>query len=299
MLEKLLGAILGSNKEQYGLIGFPVDHSKSPLIHNTFAQLRGDNLEYRLILVTPEELEKTINKLCVNGVRGLNVTVPYKSKVIPYLAKISKEAEKIGAVNTLKLTEAGYVGVNTDVLGLRKSLLEKGVSIKDKDCVVLGAGGASRAVIAALIMDGAKSITVINRTYENAVSLCEDMNASFETDILKALPLAGIGDLPVNLYCFQCTSLGLHSDNALITDKNFYDKLLFGYDIVPRLSTDFLNRCQASGVECENGLAMLLYQAVAAYEFWNETEISKEDIETVKQKLYEDCKDNTNENTDN
>lgn len=272
-------------KKSFGLIGNPVNHSKSPLIHHSFGELLGDKLEYKLYPLMEEEIEGFLKKAGRKGIKGINVTVPYKEKVIPYLCGVGEIAKKIGAVNTLKLTKKGYFGINTDVTGLLRTYKEENIEIRDKDTVILGSGGASKGVAASLFLAGARSITFINRTYEKARELAEVLNSSFETDVFKAVRLSDIETLPSNIYVFQSTSLGLKGEEALITEDSFYEKLSFAMEIVPMQSTDFLNRCEKANVKCLNGFYMLLNQAVDSYEFWQNKTIDKKTIETVKGKL--------------
>lgn len=287
-LEKI---VLGSYKRflkkkgKFGLIGNPVKHSKSPLIHNTFAGLRGDNLNYELFLLEKSELKGFLEKAYKDNVKGLNVTVPHKENVIPYLCGISDTAKKIGAVNTLKHTKNGYFGINTDVSGLERCFREENLEVLGRDCVLLGAGGAAKGAAAALFNAGAKTITIINRTYEKAVSLSKNLNEAFETDKFKYLSLDEIDSLPDGIFVIQTTSSGLKGEDALITADSFYKKLYAAIEIVPIKSTDFSKRCEKENVRCYDGFGMLLNQAVDAYEYWNNCVIDKEHIDIVREKL--------------
>ena len=218
---------------QFGLIGNPVNHSKSPLIHNTFASLRGDNLEYNLYPLEESELKSALKRFDKKGFKGLNVTIPYKEKVIPYLCGISETAAKIGAVNTLKLTDKGYYGTNTDIIGIKRTFRDKDISVKGKVGVVLGAGGAAKAAAYALYAEGAVKVIVINRTYEKALNLCESLNNAFETELFEALPLSGIPSLEPGFVCVQATSLGLKGEDALVADESFYGKMSSAMETVP------------------------------------------------------------------
>lgn len=269
----------------YGLIGNPVSHSKSPLIHNTFAALRGDNLCYNLYPLEENKVEGFLKKARKKGIKGFNVTVPYKEKVIPYLCAMSDTAKRIGAVNTLKLTKNGYFGMNTDVTGLRRTFKEQQMAVAKADCVILGAGGAAKGAAAALYMEGAKSVSILNRTYEKAIDLCDTLNKAFETDIFKAYPLSNFVELNDGLICIQASSLGLKGEQALILEEEFYNKLSVAMEIVPLDSTDFSERCKKAGVKCINGFEMLVNQAVDSYEFWNNCVLAPEDIEKVRGKV--------------
>lgn len=270
---------------QFGLIGNPVSHSKSPLIHNTFAELRGDNLEYNLYQLEEQELGNALKRFKKLNFKGLNVTIPYKEKVIPFLCGVSETAAKVGAVNTLKLTDKGYYGTNTDITGIKRTLRDKEIVVKGKEGVVLGAGGAAKAAAYALYAEGAVKVYVVNRTFEKAQALCDSLNTSFETDVFTALPLSGVPSLEPGFVCIQATSLGLKGEDALITDDSFYEKISAAMETVPMRTTDFCERCKEQGVKCSNGFSMLLYQAVEAYELWNSCVLTKEQIEIVRSKL--------------
>ena len=270
---------------QFGLIGNPVSHSKSPLIHNTFAELRGDNLEYNLYPLEEQELGNALKRFKKLNFKGINVTIPYKEKVIPYLCGVSETAAKVGAVNTLKLTGKGYYGTNTDITGIVRTLRDKEIVVKGHEGVVLGAGGAAKAAAYALYAEGASKVYVVNRTFEKAQSLCENLNTSFETEIFTALPLSGLAMLEPGFVCLQATSLGLKGEDALVTEDSFYEKMSAAMETVPMRTTDFIERCKEQGVKCPNGFSMLLYQAVEAYEIWNSCVLTKEQIDIVRSKL--------------
>lgn len=272
-------------KAQFGLIGNPVGHSKSPLIHNTFAELRGDNLEYNLYQLEESELKGALSKFRKLGVKGLNVTIPYKEKVIPFLCGVSETASKIGAVNTLKLTGKGYYGTNTDIIGIKRTFKVKDITVKGRQGVVLGAGGAAKAAAYALYAEGASKVLVINRTFEKAQSLCLSLNQAFETNVFEAYPLSGSPTIEQGSVCIQTTSLGLKGEEALITDDSFYERLSAAIETVPMKTTDFLDRCKAAGIKWSNGFSMLLYQAVEAYEIWNNCVLTAEQIDIVRRKL--------------
>jgi len=151
-----------------GLIGDPVAHTLSPVIHNTLAQTRGDDLVYVPLRVEAEQVGKAVEGAYALSLTGLNVTVPHKSAVIPYLVDIDPLAEKIGAVNTLVRQEGGFKGYNTDMPGLLRAMRSEGITVKEQSVLLLGAGGAARAVAFLCMSEGAKEILLYNRTVEKA-----------------------------------------------------------------------------------------------------------------------------------
>ena len=177
-----------------GLIGNPVGHSVSPVIHNNLASIYGQNLVYVPLEVPEGRLEDAIKGADAFRILGMNVTVPYKSDVIPFLNSIDPLAEKIGAVNTLVREESGYRGYNTDMPGLYRAMISDGVEVAGKDVILLGAGGVARAVALLLLEKGAKHIYIMNRTPERAENIAEEINGYADREF--ATPM-GLKDSPV------------------------------------------------------------------------------------------------------
>lgn len=271
--------------KKFGLIGNPVKHSKSPVIHSTFAKMNGDNINYELFELETSQIKDFLEKSYKKGVLGLNATVPHKENVIPYLCGISETARKIGAVNTMKYTKNGYFGINTDVTGLERCFREENLEINGRECAILGAGGAAKGAAAALFNSGAKRITIINRTYEKAVSLAKSLNEAFETSVFDSLEVSNASKLSDGVFVIQTTAAGLKGEAALITEDEFYKKLYAAIEIVPLKSTDFMVRCEKEGKKCFDGFGMLLNQAVDAYEYWNDCVLSKETIDAARKRL--------------
>ncbi len=162
--------------EIYGIIGNPVKHSLSPLIHNFLFKKYRINACYDLFEIKENQLPKAIEGIRILGIKGVNVTAPYKEKVIPVLDEIENEAKLIGAVNTIVNKEGKLIGYNTDVSGIEKSLAEKlKLSPKDKKIVVLGAGGAAKACIFTLLKYSPREILIFNRTLERARKLRKNL----------------------------------------------------------------------------------------------------------------------------
>ena len=159
-----------------GLIGYPVGHSVSPVIHNSLAEIYGQNLVYVPLQAAPGKLEKAIEGAAAFNFPGMNVTVPYMSEVIPYLKEFDAPAKRIGAVNTLVRTEGGYKGYNTDMPGLYRAMCADGVRIEGEEVVLLGAGGVARAIAFLLLDKGARHVYIVNRSLERAVSLAQEVN---------------------------------------------------------------------------------------------------------------------------
>ena len=178
-----------------GLIGNPVEHTKSPVIHNTLAQEMGINMTYVPFHVAEGALEAAVRGAFGLNILGVNVTVPYKKDVIPFLAETDSLAGKIGAVNTLVRTESGYKGYNTDITGLLRAMKSDGISIKGEEVIILGAGGVGRAVTFMCAANQAAKVYLLNRSEEKAQSVACEVNQALETDCVTAMPLSGYQEL--------------------------------------------------------------------------------------------------------
>lgn len=274
-----------------GLIGHPVSHTLSPLIHNTLSQLLGIELVYVPFEVAPEQVKEAVEGAYALNIKGLNVTVPHKSAVIPYLSEIDPLAEKIGAVNTLVRTAGGYKGYNTDMPGLYRELQSEGVEIAGRDVILLGAGGVSRAVAFLCAQYGANRVYILNRTIEKAQEIAKEVNQSFGRECIVPMMLSSYREIPEGKYpVIQGTSVGLapHEDQAVIEDPEFYELVETGVDLIYRpAQTKFMKLAKAAGAQAYNGLKMLLYQGIIAYELWNEIQVSEEMAGLVYQKMKE------------
>lgn len=270
-----------------GLIGNPVKHSCSPLIHNTISQMIGNNMAYVTFCVSEEDVGKAVEGARALGILGMNVTVPHKSAVIPYLKEIDPLAQKIGAVNTLVRVEGGYKGYNTDILGLKRALLRNSITLKDQEVIILGAGGASRAINVLCAQEGAKAVYLLNRTLDKAKAIAESVNQAYGREVIHPMMLSEYEKLSGSNYiCIQTSSVGLapNVNDVIIDDGKFYEKLAVGVDIIYNpATTAFMKKCQAVGKPAMNGLSMLLYQGVEAYELWNQCKVSDE----ITDKVYE------------
>lgn len=271
-----------------GLLGNPVEHTLSPAIHNTLAELTGINLTYLPFLVEKEKLGDAVQGARALHILGLNVTVPHKEKILPFLTAVDELAEKIGAVNTLVSTEDGYKGYNTDMPGLYRAMASDGISVEGEKILLLGAGGVARAV-AVMLCDKAGQITILNRTVERAAAIAEEVNAYAGRRVATALALEQYTSLPDKDYLtIQATNVGMYPDTekVLISDMDFYEKIRVGYDLIYNPGeTRFMRQVKAAGGEAYNGLKMLLYQGIIAFELWNDCKITEEQAAVVYRKL--------------
>ena len=268
-----------------GLIGYPIGHSVSPFIHNQLAGIYGQNLVYLPLQTEPDRLDDALVGADAWNFLGMNVTIPYKQAVIPYLKEIDDFAKQIGAVNTLVRVQGGYKGYNTDAPGLYRAMQDDGIKLRGSRVILLGAGGVARAVAYLLVQKGADKIFILNRTMDRGEKLAAELNAYADRNIAEAFLMKDYADLPGQDYlAIQATNVGMYpeTEQAVIEDPVFYQKIAVGYDIIfnPPV-TRFMRLVRKEGKEAYNGLKMLLYQGIIAYEYWNQTEVRQEDADRI------------------
>ena len=251
-----------------GVVGWPISHSLSPRLHSFWLQKYDIGGEYQAYPVKPEDLGAFLKTLPEQNIIGLNLTVPHKEIVFPFLDEVDETAKKIGAVNTVIVKQGRLYGTNTDGYGFLTNLKENapGWSAKDGPVVIIGAGGAARAAIVSLLDDGVPEIRLINRTRARADKLSEIYN---DPRIIvcdwqeRAKNLSGAA-LLVNT-----TTLGMTGQPPLDIDLSELPPSAVVYDIVYNpLETELLKQASERGNEYVDGLGMLLYQAAPAFQAW-------------------------------
>lgn len=280
-----------------GIFGHPIKHTLSPIIHDTISEALGIDERY-IAFDVEDNLDNRVRQAYDEGIVGLNITVPYKQEVMRSLVDIDAAAAAIGAVNTLVRVEGGYKGYNTDMPGLARAIESEGIYLNGKNIIMLGAGGAARAVAYMCMSYGAAKVYILNRTYEKAAGLADDMNHISEnihdgesTKVFEALAAKDYKQVPNERYIFiQCTSVGLREDDGLplVDDRAFYAMAEAGIDLIYNpAKTVFLKLMEEQGSMAVNGLKMLLYQGVMSYELWNNVKVSDELSNVVYKKLCE------------
>lgn len=250
-----------------GVIGHPINHSKSPLIHNHWIAEHGLSGEYTAIDIAPENLKESVQKLIDDGYAGFNVTVPYKQEIFKLCASVDETAQAIGAVNTVIIKNGALHGTNTDAFGFIENLHKGafGVDFVHRPAVVLGAGGAARAVVYALINAGARQIIILNRTADKAKDVAE-----LNTDVMRVAPWEKRGELLRDAgLLVNTTSLGMTGKDVLEIDLSLLPQDAVVNDIVyAPLMTDLLRDAEKRGNQVVTGIGMLLHQARPAFEKW-------------------------------
>ena len=252
----------------FAVIGDPIDHSLSPNIHSAaFKELALDCI-YIAYKVPKGELVEGIESLKKINISGFNVTIPHKVEIMKYLDKVDDNCSVIGAANTVSYNDGELKGHNTDMEGFLFPLKKKDIRIKDKNVLLLGAGGAARAIITGFAKEGASNITIANRTKENAVNL-----AQFAHKIgidSKGISLDEVKDSASEYrFIINSTSVGLKNEPSPISTDTINEKSIV-YDIVYMpMNTDLIKKSKEKGATIIYGYEMLLGQAAKAFEIWH------------------------------
>jgi len=271
----------------YGLIGYPVKHSLSPIMHNATFKALGINAEYKLFEKRPEELGYFLHSLSKENIYGLNVTIPYKEVVLKYLQWKSPEVKFTDAVNVIIVKDKNYLeGWNTDGIGFHRHLtMDLKFNPLGKSVVVLGAGGAAKAIINQLARHGAKNITFYDIDNDKSLNLAAKINKEFPkcnaiaSDSIEKLDIKN-ADLLIN-----ATPIGMKGDDPCLVDPDSLHPSLLVYDLIYNPpETKILKLAKQKGAPISNGLGMLLYQGVRSFELWTG---QKAPVEVMRKALRE------------
>jgi len=257
---------------KYLVIGNPIDHSLSPKLQNYWLKEYNINATYDKIKLEDHEIKSFILDIKKQKIAGCNVTVPFKKKVIPFLDKLSPEADQTQSVNTITFDNGDLVGHNTDIAGFDAAIKKLNFSLKGKRVLILGAGGVVSSIILALKNMQVQEITISNRTREKA----ENLRVLFNN--LKVLEWGKLVDFDMII---NATSLGLNNEKINLDFSTLEKNKLF-YDVIynPH-ETHFLKLGKESGNIIENGKTMFIYQAQEAFKLWHKIE-PKVNEETLK-----------------
>lgn len=253
--------------DRYGVMGYPVSHSRSPVIHRLFALQTQQNIQYELLQVSPEKLEMAVRQFQRTGGKGLNITVPHKSEVAKLVDQMSDRAAIAGAVNTLSFKGGEIHGDNTDGIGLLRDLaVNLGVPVEGSNILILGAGGATRGIVGPLLEMRPASIRIANRTLNKAQALADHFSQSGPVSACRfnMIPVSDKYDLIIN-----ATSAGLRGDTppfptaAISTSTFCYD---LSYGLTP---TPFSVWARDAGADRSvMGWGMLVEQAAESFKIW-------------------------------
>ena len=245
-----------------GIFGYPVKHSLSPYMQNAaFGALKLD-FAYLPFEVKPGQLREAVNAVRALGLRGVNVTIPHKESVIRFLDALDPLARRIGSVNTIVNSNGSLKGYNTDAIGFIKDLKNKGFNPSNKTVMLVGAGGAGRAVASALDWAGAKNILITDMQESRARALAAGIKHAEFVGFSNWKSKTGAAALLVN-----ATPAGMRPGKPLAAAGEL-TKNIFVYDLVYNRRTELLKEAGKAGAKCANGLGMLLNQGAAAFELW-------------------------------
>lgn len=255
-------------KKIFGVIGDPIAHSMSPVMQNDSFQRYDINAEYFAFHVKKESLQDAIKGFKAINLAGFNITVPHKTAIMPFLDDIDPLAKAIGAVNTVVNVDGRFIGYNTDGSGFLEGLKKEIPSFKNKNMLLIGAGGAARAIYFTMAHAGIQSIDIANRTLEKAEYLVQNCPYPVDSTVL------GIEDAEANLSKYdlivQTTSIGMHPDvdrSPIRLDRLKKDAFVSDIIYTP-LETKFLQLAKQNGAQTQNGLSMFVYQGALAFEKW-------------------------------
>ncbi len=259
--------------KKYLVIGNPIEHSLSPILHNYWIKKNNIDALYEKKKINEDDIKKTISDLRNEQIKGINVTVPFKKLVIPFLDELSIEAKKTQSVNTIYKENNKVIGHNTDIIGFELAIRKIGYDIKEKKVLILGAGGVVPSIILSLKKMNAAKIILSNRTKKKA----EEIKNNYPN--LDIVDWGKISDFDMII---NATSLGLNKEDEIkINYKNLGSNKLF-YDVIynPK-QTKFLSKAKEFGHRVENGKMMFIYQAHQAFTIWHKI-MPKIDEDTIE-----------------
>ena len=271
-------------KKSFAIIGDPVAHSLSPVLHNYWFKKYEIEAEYSLLNVEEKDIESIAVKVRNGEISGLNVTLPYKQKIIPFIDKLINDAKSTNSVNTIFLDVTNtLVGENTDVFGLQAAYLKEIHEVKNKKALVIGAGGVSPSVIFALQKSRINNISIINRTHEKSIFLKKKF------DFLNILNWSSLGQEISNFdIIINATSLGLkNGEDFEFSFDDVKNNMIYIDTIYNPLETKTLKYLKENKIKTFNGLDMFIYQGQKSFYLWNKInpEIDNGVIELLNSKL--------------
>ncbi len=271
------------------VIGDPIAHSKSPVMHNAALEVLGIEGEYYPLHVSREDLSSAISRIKEIGFRGINVTIPHKVDVMNYIDRIDDSAARIGAVNTIVNENGILTGYNTDGMGYVRSLKdETHVDLRGKSIMVLGAGGAARGIIYALAQEEPKSIVIANRTKDKAIQMAEEWKSLVNISAITMDQVEGI--LPDMDVVINTTSIGMYPNTSqTVIDPELIPPGIIVSDLIYNpLTTELLKKSKERGCIIHGGLGMFVNQGAYALEYWTGMPAPIETMRTAVLKSLQD-----------
>ena len=274
-----------ANTELIGLIGHPIKHSYSPFIQNYALELMNLDYVYLPFDVPAENLKNAVKAVLSLGIKGVNVTLPHKEKIIKFLDELSEEASIIGAVNTIVNDHGKLIGYNTDAYGILETLMPYKDKISGTKVTVIGAGGSARAVVYTLLRHfKPEEINIINRTHQRADTLVNDLSLKMRYDTFhtfELFPPDNVETLSNSRLIINATTMGMYPDiEDTITDiEDSFNEEQIVFDLIYNpTKSKFLKMAEMQGAKVVGGLKMLISQAAKSFELWTGVEMPVEKI---------------------
>ena len=248
--------------KKYLVIGNPIEHSLSPKLHNYWIKQNNINASYEKKLISENDIGNIISKIKSEEITGINVTVPFKNKIVPFVDILTKEADQTKSINTIYLEKGKTIGHNTDIAGFELGIRSYGYNIEKKNIFILGAGGVVPSIIVALKKMKALNIFIYNRTLDKVKALKDKFNY---IKIIENNEIPEHVDMIIN-----ATSLGINKDDKIDLDYEKIGSNKFYYDLIYNPpQTNFLKQAKILGNNTENGKMMFIYQAHQAFSIWH------------------------------
>ncbi len=265
---------INGQTQTYGIIGQPITHSLSPLFQNHFLETSGLNAQYLPFLVEPNALQSVLKGLHAAHIQGLNITIPHKEALLAWV-DTDKNAQVIGAANTIKRKDNGWSAINTDWLGFSSVMQGLQVDVSQNPVLLFGAGGTSRAILHALNHQSANHVYICNRNKKRAVQLIEDLQTHYPNMTISSLDWSEDTATSVIKDCrliINATSIGLNDDDVFPFQLDGHGVAI---DAVYKPNGNTVFRCAAQNYTSVDGLPMLIAQGIASFAFWFDHKLQK------------------------
>ena len=276
--------LINSETKILGVIGHPISHSMSPIMHNTALQDLNLNYIYLAFDIKPENLRGAVNSIRALNIKGVNITIPHKEKIIQYLDELDSLSKKIEAVNTIKNENGKLIGKNTDVQGARTALIESGFKLKNKKVIIIGAGGAAKAVSYSL-GEELEQLLIFNRTKSRAIQLAKNLAEKVNLKVTGKELEEGLlkKEIQTTDLLINTTPIGMYPNiNASPIPLELIHDQLFVFDIIYNpLETKMIKYAKEIGCKFLGGLEMFVNQGALAFEWWTEKVPNKDLMKNI------------------
>ncbi|WP_414698707.1 shikimate dehydrogenase [Peptacetobacter sp. AB845] len=277
---------MGTNSETriFALLGHPVSNSFSPNMHSYLFEKYGVNGAYLCFDIEPRKIYKSIEAMRLLNTVGFNVTIPYKTDVMAGLDEIDRNAELIGAVNTVKNEGGVLKGYNTDGRGFVKAITDRNIHLEGKSAIILGCGGACRSIAIEMASNEIKKIDIRNRSIENAEKIAKRVGTVFGTEVVYSSMAVSKEDLEEYDFLINTTPIGMESDECPIDEDVKVSSDIVVYDIVYKPHrTNLIKWAEKNNLRVIHGIDMLINQGIEAFEIWTGKKVDSKDAEILKE----------------